>query len=123
MRPSSPTPTMDFRLSHSIPGTAGWALLIALACAASAAPLPRDADGGARTDRRLSDADLALSDPRADLSPEAASTTSLQALGLESRRLSAADSQSFDFGQITSPSGGSVHDLARSYLTVRRASP
>src|SRR5262245_44162127 len=113
---------MDLRRSHPILGTAGRALLIAMACSASAAPLPRDAasaNSDGRAERRFSDADLALSDPRSELLPEIGSSVKTQILGTEgNRRFKIDDVQSFDFGQIA---GGTPQDMVRSLLTVRRA--
>ena len=116
---------MHFSRGYAYLGAAGVSALYLIASCALAGPLPRDAasaNGEARTERPRTDADLALSDPRFDLLPETSPTgVQRQLAGVDaSRRVLSGDAHSFDFGQAAHPAGGSVEDMLRSFVNIRR---
>ena len=114
---------------HSVRGNAcksmfASSMLLLAALSAVAAPLPRDAasaNGDGLEGRRLSEADLALSDPRLDLPEISAANNYAQLLGTPGgRRTNSADPQAFDLGQPGSAQ--SLQEMLRGFVTVRRAS-
>ena len=104
--------------SHSLIGALGAGILLGLAAPMGAAPLSSDAGA----ERRLSETDLALSDPRSGLLPRG-SLESIQGQ-LASGRSGAGDVQNFDFSQLRDPAtgrvGGSLQDTLRSFITIRK---
>ena len=105
-------------------GPLSLSLLLGLVAPVAASPLPRDAGEGP-TERRVSAADLALSDPRLELLPDASAAGIQGQLPGAGWRSYSRDVQS-DLGQFRDPMTGqftgSLHDTLRSFITVRRNS-
>ena len=98
--------------------------LLTLALPAGTAPLARDAaytNGDRPIERRFSDADLVSSDSRLGNMPEMPINTQEQLLGIGAgRRSRSADAGNFDLGPVTHAPGGSMQDMLRGFITVRR---
>lgn len=98
--------------------------LLTLALPAGTAPLARDAaytNGDRPIERRFSDADLVSSDSRLGNTPEMPINTQEQLLGVGAgRRSRSADASNFDLGPVTHAPGGSMQDMLRGFITVRR---
>jgi len=120
-------------MGHTFAARAVVALAFGIGTLASApagsTPLTADSEFPAWAVQSLSTSDLALTDPRLDLSPEAPSASSQsQLLGTRQARVPATGSATpgFDFGLGLDPGslglGGTSHDTLRRLVNIQRAS-
>jgi len=109
--------------SKSLLRLIGLTGLFTLALPAGTAPLARDAaytNSDRPIERRFSDADLVSSDSRLGNMPEMPINTQEQLLGIGGRRLRPVDTGNFDLSPVTQTPGGSMQDMLRGFITVRR---